>query len=259
MHYFFIPLVALAASLLTFFSGFGLGTLLTPVMALFFPIEIAIALTGIVHLSNNIFKFFLVKKKTNYPILLRFGLPSIIGAMVGAFLLSYLGEIKTPLYDYTIATHHYEVTSLKLSIALLILFFTFWEMLPTTKNIVFPEKYLSLGGIISGFFGGLSGNQGALRSAFLTKLALSKETFIATGIAIACLVDITRLPVYFLKENKWTAVSDNILLLLITCISAFCGAYFGNKLLKKATLQFVQKVVTLGLIAIALAMALGLI
>lgn len=259
MYYFFIPLVALAASLLTFFSGFGLGTLLTPVMALFFPIEIAIALTGIVHLSNNIFKFFLVKKHTNYPILLRFGLPSIIGAMVGAFLLSYLGEIKTPLYDYTIATHHYEVTSLKLSIALLILFFTFWEMLPTTKNIVFPEKYLSLGGIISGFFGGLSGNQGALRSAFLTKLALSKETFIATGIAIACLVDITRLPVYFLKENKWTAVSDNILLLLITCISAFLGAYFGNKLLKKATLQLVQKVVTLGLIAIALAMALGLI
>ena len=48
--------VALAASCLTFFSGFGLGTILMPVFAIFFPLEIAIALTAVVHFLNNIFR-----------------------------------------------------------------------------------------------------------------------------------------------------------------------------------------------------------
>lgn len=46
---------------------------------------------------------------------------------------------------------------------------------------MFPPHWLPLGGLLSGFFGGLSGNQGALRSAFLLKAGLSKEAFIATG------------------------------------------------------------------------------
>jgi uncharacterized membrane protein YfcA len=58
-----VSVVALLASLLTFFSGFGLGTILTPVMVFFFPIEVAIALTGVVHFTNNIFKLILGGKK----------------------------------------------------------------------------------------------------------------------------------------------------------------------------------------------------
>jgi uncharacterized membrane protein YfcA len=63
-----ITLVALGASLLTFFSGFGLGTILTPFMAIFFPVETAIALTGIVHLLNNLFKFVLVRRHVDWPV-----------------------------------------------------------------------------------------------------------------------------------------------------------------------------------------------
>jgi len=37
-------------------SGFGLGTLLLPVFALFFPLPVAIAATALVHLANNFFK-----------------------------------------------------------------------------------------------------------------------------------------------------------------------------------------------------------
>ena len=59
-----ISLTALLTSLMTFFTGFGLGTILTPVFAIFFPIDIAIALTGIVHLLNNIFKLGLVGKES---------------------------------------------------------------------------------------------------------------------------------------------------------------------------------------------------
>lgn len=44
-----IPLIALMASLLTFFSGFGLGTILMPTMAIFFSVTVAIVMTSIVH------------------------------------------------------------------------------------------------------------------------------------------------------------------------------------------------------------------
>lgn len=56
MELIILCLAALIASLLTFFSGFGLGTILTPVFAIFFPLEIVVALTGVVHFLNNIFK-----------------------------------------------------------------------------------------------------------------------------------------------------------------------------------------------------------
>jgi uncharacterized membrane protein YfcA len=71
MEILLISIVAFFVAILTFFSGFGLGTLLTPVMMLFFPVEVAIALTGMVHFSNNIFKLVLVGKKVNKEVLLR--------------------------------------------------------------------------------------------------------------------------------------------------------------------------------------------
>ena len=82
-----VGLVSLFASFLTFFSGFGLGTLLLPVFATFFPIETAITLTAIVHFFNNIFKTTLTYKDINFEILKRFGIPSIFGAIIGSFVL----------------------------------------------------------------------------------------------------------------------------------------------------------------------------
>ena len=90
MEYIVICLVALIGSGLTLFSGFGLGTLLVPVFGLFFPIPIAIALTAIVHFLNNIFKLFLVGKHVDKQIVYRFGLPSIIAAFIGAYILSLI-------------------------------------------------------------------------------------------------------------------------------------------------------------------------
>ncbi len=55
MSYIIICSVALIVSGLTLFSGFGLGTLLMPAFALFFPVEVAVAATAVVHLANNIF------------------------------------------------------------------------------------------------------------------------------------------------------------------------------------------------------------
>ena len=96
-----ICLTAFLASILTFFSGFGLGTLLAPVLMFFFPVEVAIALTGIVHFFNNVFKLFLTGKHANKEVILRFGIPAVIAAFVGASLLLQFSDMS-PLYQYNI-------------------------------------------------------------------------------------------------------------------------------------------------------------
>ncbi len=90
MDYLLVCAAALGGSALTFFSGFGLGTILLPVFSLFFPIELAIALTAIVHLLNNLFKLALVGQHAHGKTVLRFGIPSLFAAFAGAAVLGML-------------------------------------------------------------------------------------------------------------------------------------------------------------------------
>jgi uncharacterized membrane protein YfcA len=252
-----ICIAAFLASILTFFSGFGLGTILMPVFALFFPIDIAIALTGVVHFANNLFKIALVGKMADKKVLISFGIPAIVASFLGAWLLIKITVLPS-LFQYEMWGREFEVTQVKLIIAILLLFFSLFEFLPRFHNIQFGKNKLILGGVLSGFFGGLAGIQGALRSAFLIKSGLSKEAYIATGVIIASLVDITRLSVY---ASRFTSsnLHENLTLLISATAAAIAGAFIGNKLLKKITLHFIQVVVAVMLVLISIAMGAGLI
>lgn len=257
MEIFIVSVVAMIASALTLFSGFGLGTLLMPVVALFFPIEVAIAITAIVHLANNLFKLILVGKNANKFVALKFGLPAVVFAFLGALLLSWLSSMPA-IYSYEIFGLENAVTPISLIVGILILIFVVVEISPALAGVQLEKKYLSFGGAISGFFGGLSGHQGALRSMFLIKAGLTKEQFIATGVVIAVLVDIARLLIYGwdisfgVSEFNWT-------LLLSACCAAFAGAYFGAKLVNKITIRSVQLIVSVMLAVVALGMVAGLV
>ncbi len=257
MEYILIPIVALLASALTFFSGFGLGTLLLPAFALFFPIDLAIALTAIVHFFNNAFKFILVKKHINWKITLQFGLPALLFSFLGAFLLDKITNANI-LTEYSLNHKVFQITLMKIIVAFLLIFFALFELIPKLKNLQFPEKYLPIGGILSGFFGGLSGHQGALRSAFLTKVGLSKEAFIATGVIIACMIDVSRMSVYFTNISK-VKDSLNFNLIFVATLAAFIGVYFGNKLVKKITINTIQKIVAFMIILFAVGLGLGIV
>ena len=257
MEFFVICISAVVASFLTLFSGFGLGTLLMPVFALFFPVNVAIALTAIVHLFNNLFKLALLGKYANRTAVFRFGLPAIGAAFIGAWTLLYLSELRH-LVTYQIAGHSFQITPVKLIVSILMVFFALLELIPRFEKISFEKKYLPLGGVMSGFFGGLSGHQGALRSAFLIKAGLSKEGFIGTGVVIACIVDITRISIYS-SQLLFIGISDNSILLLAAVISAFIGAFIGNRLVKKITMRVIQIIVSVMLFGIALGLGAGLI
>jgi uncharacterized protein len=257
MEIIIIGIAAFVAALLTFFSGFGLGTILTPVFVIFFPVEVAIALTGVVHFTNNLFKIALVGKSADKTVLIRFGIPAILTAFLGAWLLLIITVLPS-LYTYEMWGGSFEITPVKLIIAILLIIFSILEISPSFKKVQFGKDKLFLGGALSGFFGGLTGIQGAIRSAFLIKSGLSKEAYIATGVVIASLVDFTRLSVYasrFASAN----LQENITLLLTATLAAIAGAYFGKRMLKKVTLRSIQLLIAVMLILISVAMGSGLI
>lgn len=257
MEYLIISIVTLIGAGLTLFSGFGLGTLLIPVFGLFFPIEIAIGLTAIVHFSNNLIKLGFFYKQLDWKVITRFGIPSIIAAFFGAYLLTTISDLK-PMFVYSISGHDFAITPIKMTIAVLLIAFSLIELIPKLNNLQFDKKYMPIGGLLSGFFGGLSGNQGALRSAFLIRAGLTKEVFIGTGVVIACFVDITRLSIY---SGSILAHVDNSMigLLIVAVISAFIGVYFGNKLIKKMTIKSLQVIVAIMILVFAILLGLGIL
>ncbi len=260
MEYLIVCTAALLASGLTFFSGFGLGTILTPVLAVFFPLPVAIGATAIVHLANNLFKLCLVGRSANKEIVVRFGIPAIIAAILGAFLLTIVAMFPT-IASYQLGGRIHEITLVKLVVGFIIVIFSCLELSPSFQKITINQKYLPLGGVLSGFFGGLSGHQGALRSMFLIKAGISKEEFIATNVVLAVMVDVGRLLIYgasFYAINV-KAVSGISELVLAATMAAFIGAYLGKELLKKVTLQAVQVLVGVMLVLLGLGLIAGLI
>ncbi len=256
-----ICLAALLTSGLTLFSGFGLGTILTPVFALFFPVQAAVAMTAVVHLANNLFKIGLVGRDADWRVVARFGLPAALAAILGASLLALFAGLPA-LATYELAGRPHEITPVKAAIGLLIVGFALLELSPRFAALAFPPRWLPLGGLLSGFFGGLSGNQGALRSAFLIKAGLSKEAYVGTGSACTVLVDTVRLFVYgaAFHAGGWSVLQgDGAGLVLAATLAAFLGAYLGKKLLKKVTLRFVELTVAALMVLIGGGLTSGLL
>jgi len=257
MEYALIAGAALAASFLTFFSGFGLGTLLLPVFVIFFPIPIAIALTAMVHLLNNLFKITLLWKKWDWGVVLRFGLPALIAAFIGSQFLIWL-SIDPTQTSFQLFGEVFTTSPVRILIGCLMIFFSFFETSFLADRVSITPRFLPLGGVLSGFLGGLSGHQGALRSLFLLKSGLGKEAFIATGVSIACLVDIARLSVYSSKLSNFLS-ADKVGYLLVAVGSAFLGAFIGRRFLEKVKMKFVRFIVSLMLFVIGVGLITGVI
>lgn len=243
--------------MLTFFSGFGLGTLLLPVFAFFYPVEQAVALTAVIHFLNSLFKLALVGRRAEPRIVLAFGLPAIGAALLGAWLLLQLAGLP-PLAEHTLFGRPTEIHPAKFVVGALLLGFTLIELSPALAARALPTKWMPVGGLLSGFFGGLAGMQGALRSAFLIRAGLSKEAFIGTGVVIACLIDLSRLGVYIPALVAQHASLDYPTL-TAAVLAAFAGAVLGNRFLKTMTLASLHRLVAIALVLVALALMAGLV
>jgi uncharacterized membrane protein YfcA len=260
---FLLVIVAAAgASFLTLFSGFGLGTLLLPVFALFLPIELAVAATAVVHGANNVLKVALLGRHADLGLVLRFGVFAILAAFGGVYVLGLLSDMPA-LATYTALGRSAVVTPIGLTMGLLMAAFAVFELHPRFRSLEFDRRYLPIGGVLSGFFGGLSGHQGALRSAFLAKVGIEPPAFVGTNAVIGLAVDLVRISAYaailFGGELPELAGSREGALVLAGTLAAFAGVLVGKRLVHEVTMRTVQRVTGAMLLLVAVFLGSGLI
>jgi hypothetical protein len=202
-----------------------------------------------------------VGRHADWGVVLRFALPAALAAVVGARLLFVFADLPA-LATYQLAGAERRIAVLPLIVGLLIVLFACLELSEPFERAAIPRRFLIIGAVISGFFGGLTGNQGAFRSAFLIRTGLDKEAFVGTGVIATVIVDTVRLTVYGLAfyASQVTALSREVLGPVAAAMAAaFLGAYLGARLLRKVTLRFVQLVVALAMIVFGLALAAGVV
>ncbi|MBI4372363.1 MAG: sulfite exporter TauE/SafE family protein [Candidatus Omnitrophica bacterium] len=224
MNFFVVLLIAFLTAALALLSGFGLGTILTPVFLLFYEAKVAVFLVAIVHLLNNLLKFVLFRKHIDFEIVKRFGILAVVGGFLGAFGQIYLAN-----------------ETLQKIIGVILIFLGLQEWIPSKLQFRFPKAIDPIGGFFSGLIGGLVGNQGAIRSAFLLNYQMSKETFIATGVVIACVIDFVRIPIYSISYASSLQQAWPSLIILIGF--TFLGTLFGSFLLKRFSISHFRKFV----------------
>lgn len=249
--------LSLLGSLLTFYSGFGLGTILLPVFAMFFPVQVAVALTAIVHLSNNLIKFKLVGKFADWNLVKQFGIPSVIAAIGGALLLDWIPQ-NTLIMQWQIGENYFQIKLLQLIVGSVILLFSIWELVPALQHNSIFRSNLIIGGLLSGFFGGISGHQGALRSVFLINLSDNKHAIVGTSCVIALGVDLVRIPIY-VSDMEFTWIEKNVLWLLTGIVGALIGSLAGNVFLNKSSVFSLRIITSVFLILFSLLFILGII
>jgi len=225
-------------------------------------VPVAVAATAVVHAANNVFKVALIGRHADRGVLLRFGLPAVGAAFAGAALLGALAG-QPPLFEWRLLGRAAAVTPVELVMGLLILGFAALELVPRLRSWRAPARWLPLGGAASGFFGGLSGHQGALRAAFLAPLGLPPSAFAATQAVLGCLVDAARLGVYgtafFAGRLAGVEAPARWGLVGVAVVCAFAGALLGRRLLPHLTMDHVRRLTGALLLVVGAGLASGLL
>ena len=192
--------------------GFGIGSLLTPLLAARLGTGIAVAAVALPHAAATAVRCWRLRAKINRSVLMQFGLLSAAGGLIGALLYTRL--------DASTLTRILGSLLLLTATAQLSGWSSRWHPRGALVGVL---------GVVSGFFGGIAGNQGGLRAAALTAFGLPPAEFVATATATALLVDVARTPVYL-----WRAGPELVALwrpIGIAAVGVLIGTLAGERIL----------------------------
>lgn len=195
-------------------AGFGIGSLLTPVLSVAIGTKLAVMLVSIPHLIATGLRFLMLRSHVDKHVLISFGLMSAAGGIIGAVLNT---QFATP--------------ALTLIFGGILLFAGFTGATGISERMRFHGFFAWIAGAVSGFLGGLVGNQGGIRSAALLGAKISKESFVATATATGLIVDFARMPIYFWGNQQ--SLSGNSWWIVLTTVGVVLGTLLGTKLLKR--------------------------
>lgn len=220
-------------------TGFGIGSILTPLLSLSMDGRLAVAVVAIPHLAGTALRFTMHRGRVDRAVLLRFGMASAIGGSIGALLQS---RASGP--------------GLMLLLAALLLFVAFIELTGLSLRMRFTGVAAWMAGVLSGLLGGLVGNQGGVRSAALLGFGLGRDVFVATATAIALLVDGARLPIYLWNEGA--ALWDARATVAIAVAGVMFGTVAGARVLRGIPEGMFRKIVAVILAVLGISLLIRL-
>jgi uncharacterized membrane protein YfcA len=188
--------------------------MITPIVFLWLEPHEAVAVVGIVHGSHNAWKLKVLRSSVDYSAVRRYGWAMVVGALLGAALNTAV-----------------EADPLLLIVGVALVVLPLLSISERWTNVRLPDAEDRIGGFGSGFFGGLTGHQGALRAMFLQKRLPNKTEYAATAAVLALVVDVTRVPVYVALEG-WQILDAGWLIMGLV-LAAILGVQLGKRWLKK--------------------------
>jgi uncharacterized membrane protein YfcA len=209
-----VALVALIAGGIASIAGFGIGSLLTPLVASQYGMKTAVSATAIPHVIATVLRFWRLRHDVDRRVLLGFGIVNACGSLAGALVRLW---INNPI--------------LAIVLGILLVFAGIMGVLGYADRVRFGRGMAWLAGGVSGAFGGLVGNQGGIRSAAMLGLGVQGPAFVATATGIGIFVDAVRMPVYFLTEHArmfsaWPVIVTGT-------IGVVAGTLVGERVLRK--------------------------
>ena len=209
-----ITLAGIVAGAIAAISGFGIGSILTPLLATWIGTKLAVALVSIPHFIGTALRFVVIRKHVDRDVLWSFGLTSAAGGLAGAVLHIWL---RSAVLGYVLGA--------------LLVFAGIMGLSGLAARMRFGKRTAWVAGALSGIFGGLVGNQGGIRSAALLGFNLQRDAFVATATAIALLIDLCRMPVYAVLQFQQIAAQWQ--LALIATIGVVAGTLSGKWMLQR--------------------------
>ena len=228
-----VLLTAVVAGGVAAVSGFGIGSLLTPLLAARYGTKLAVAIVSIPHLVATAARFLGLRRQLDRRIFLNFGILSAAGGLLGALLNA---RANSPM--------------LAIVFGCLLIFAGVSGLSGFVDRMRFGRRMAWFAGALSGFFGGLVGNQGGIRSAALLGFNIQKEGLVATATAIALIVDGARMPIYLAVETR--GILDAWPVLAVAIAGVLLGTFWGVRVLRRIPDRIFRKLLS------ALILALGI-
>ena len=222
---------AVVAGAIASISGFGIGSVLTPVLSTQFDVRLAIAMVSLPHLAGTFARFLIVRTRIDREVLLGFGAASAIGGLVGAALQTVV-----------------QSTALAVVFGGLLVFAGVASLTGFAQLRFSGHRTALVGGALSGLLGGLVGNQGGIRAAALLGFDVEREAFVATATAVALIVDGARIPVYLATQGADLAAHWPLIAVL--SIGAVVGTLLGGRALRRMSDAVFRRVVGVLLLAL---------
>jgi uncharacterized membrane protein YfcA len=226
-----IAAAAFVAGAIASVAGFGIGSILTPLLSLQVGTRLAVAAISIPHLAATFARFWMLRQEVDRRVLINFGVLSAAGGLAGALL-------------HSIASN----PALTLVFAALLMFAGAMSVTGRSRKMRLGPKAAWIAGAVSGMLGGLVGNQGGIRSAALLGFGLNRQAFVATATAIGLAVDAARMPVYFVAEGRQILAIPGVI--VSSTLGVLAGTFLGTKLLRRIPEEVFHRIV--GVIVLAL-------